>query len=188
MNSLVWCVKVSGTPVVMRKCGKCGNERFLSSGRFRVNANGSRIDVWLIFKCEHCNATWNMEVLSRVRPGDIDTERYRSFLCNDKAAAMRCALDGDLLRRNNVVLDAAAFLLDIQGEMPAVDVDAQIVIKPDAPLGISASRVIAQKLGLSQNAVRRLAEEGYLTCGMDIRKKKLGESVAFDLHVGWERR
>jgi hypothetical protein len=83
MNSLVWRVKVSGSVAVVRRCGKCGCERFISSGRFRVNANGSRIDVWLIFKCEHCNATWNMEILSRVRPAEIGAARYRSFLSND---------------------------------------------------------------------------------------------------------
>jgi hypothetical protein len=76
----------------------------------------------------------------------------------------------------------------VQGELPPSGTDTRIVIEPDMPLGISAARVIAQKLGLSQSAARRMAEEGLLVCDADIRKKKLGESVSFDLRTGWDGR
>jgi hypothetical protein len=127
-----------------------------------------------------------MEILSRVRPAEIGAARYRSFLSNDEAAALQYALDGNLLRRNGAAADDGALMLDVQGELPPSGADTRIVIEPEMPLGISAARVIGQKLGISQSAARRMAEEGLLVCDADIRKKKLCESVSFDLRTGWD--
>ncbi len=41
----------AGTLRVYHRCGKCGKKRdFINSGKFRVNANGNLLDVWLIFR------------------------------------------------------------------------------------------------------------------------------------------
>ena len=186
MEPLVWRVKVTGAPMILHRCGKCGCERFVSSGRFRVNANGSRIDVWLIFKCERCNATWNMDILSRVRTGSIGAAHYRSFLNNDAATTLRYALDRDTLYRNGVVLDSDALMLNIDGPLPLGGADTRVVIKSTAPLHISVARVIAQKLGISKGAVRRMEAAGLLECTGGVRKVNLNTDVAFTLRAGWK--
>ena len=56
-----------------------------------MNANGKRLDVWLIYRCERCGATWNQEIFSRVKPSRIDKELYQAFLDNDWETAMRFA-------------------------------------------------------------------------------------------------
>lgn len=36
-------------------CSKCGAKtRFRNTKKFRVNANGNKLDVWLIYQCENC--------------------------------------------------------------------------------------------------------------------------------------
>ena len=40
---------------VYHRCGGCGKKReFVNSGKFRVNANGKNVDVWLIYRCSKC--------------------------------------------------------------------------------------------------------------------------------------
>ncbi len=40
---------------VYHRCGGCGKKQeFVNSGKFRVNANGNRVDVWLIYRCKKC--------------------------------------------------------------------------------------------------------------------------------------
>ena len=40
---------------VYHHCGGCGKrQEFLNSGKFRVNANGNNVDVWLIYRCRKC--------------------------------------------------------------------------------------------------------------------------------------
>jgi len=75
-----------------RHCSKCKKtSRFVCSGKFRVNANGKHLDVWLIYRCERCNTTWNQEIFARVKPSRIDKELYQAFLNNDYELAMRYA-------------------------------------------------------------------------------------------------
>ena len=40
---------------IIRRCGGCGKKMvFECAGKFRVNANGRRLDVWLIYRCQRC--------------------------------------------------------------------------------------------------------------------------------------
>ncbi len=79
-------------PASTRPCGKCGKQTdHICSGKFRVNANGKCLDVWLIYRCERCNNLWNMPIYSRVKPQSIPTELYQAFLENDEEVALEYA-------------------------------------------------------------------------------------------------
>lgn len=81
-----------GAPACLRHCSKCKKtSSFICSGKFRVNANGKHLDVWLIYRCERCDTTWNQEIYARVKPSRIDKELYQAFLDNDWETAMRYA-------------------------------------------------------------------------------------------------
>ncbi len=65
---------------VYRRCGGCGKKQeFVNSGKFRVNANGKNVDVWLIFRCKKCKHSWNMTIYERTRPGKIPRELFEAF-------------------------------------------------------------------------------------------------------------
>lgn len=92
----------AGSLRVYRRCGKCGRKQeFVNSGKFRVNANGNRIDVWLIFRCKKCKHTWNMTIYERVKISGIDPEKYEQFLANDPDLASAYGNNIRFLRRNN---------------------------------------------------------------------------------------
>jgi len=95
VGSLVsWRVVARGDAAVTRHCSGCGRDRaFASSGRFRVNASGRCLDVWLIYRCGSCGRTWNRAVHERVRPESLGADLER-FHRNDPALAARCAGTG----------------------------------------------------------------------------------------------
>ena len=86
---------------VYRRCGGCGKKQeFVNSGKFRVNANGKNVDVWLIFRCKKCKHSWNMTIYERTRPGKIPRELFEAFQENDEETALAYGTDTALLNKN----------------------------------------------------------------------------------------
>ena len=72
------------TYTIVRGCAGCGGKStYRCADRFRVNANGKRLDVWLIYRCERCKHTYNLPVYSRVLRDALSAEEYRALLAND---------------------------------------------------------------------------------------------------------
>jgi len=88
------------TPKVLNSCHRCKKTTaFYCSEKFRVNAQQKRIDVWLIYKCEHCESTWNYSILSRVHTNSIDKVLHQKFMNNDRETAWQHAFQIDQLRK-----------------------------------------------------------------------------------------
>lgn len=96
-----WTVLPEAAPAVSRNCPGCRKKSiFKNSGNFRINANGNKIDVWLIYRCEKCDTSWNMDIYTRISPGALEKDLYDRFLSNDKAAAMDYGCRKEILNRN----------------------------------------------------------------------------------------
>lgn len=96
-------VSYLNTIKIWHRCSGCGKKKhFINTGKFRVNANGNRVDVWLIYQCEKCKHTLNLTVYERKRPGQISQEEYDLFLDNDEKLAMEYGNDIGFLKRNKV--------------------------------------------------------------------------------------
>ncbi len=117
MLNYIWRVKPTSLPTVLRNCPKCGvRSEYECSRNFRVNANRNRIDVWLIYQCKKCKATWNMEILSRTDVRAIDKELYQRFLQNDRELAAHYAFDVNLHQRNRAAMEYSNLEYDIHGD------------------------------------------------------------------------
>ena len=87
---------------VYHRCGGCGKKQaFINSGKFRVNANGNRVDVWLIYRCKKCKHSWNLAIYERMRPSKIKKDDYELFMENDYELVSKYGNDIDFLKRNN---------------------------------------------------------------------------------------
>lgn len=88
---------------ILHKCSGCGKKmHFVNTGRFRVNANGNKVDIWLIYQCVKCKHSLNLTVYERRKPNHIPQEEYRRFLENDEDLALQYGNDKAFLKRNRV--------------------------------------------------------------------------------------
>ena len=84
----------------VRRCQRCRcPRRFQCANKFRVNANGKSIDVWLLFDCCSCGTTAKVPVLERVAVTRIGRARLQAFTNNDPDEVTAAAGDIALLRR-----------------------------------------------------------------------------------------
>ena len=84
---------------IIHKCGHCGKKMaFVNTGRFRVNANKNKLDVWLIYQCEKCRHTLNVPIYERAVVGSIPVALYEKFLGNDSALVARYGGDAGFLK------------------------------------------------------------------------------------------
>jgi hypothetical protein len=165
----IWRVFACATPTVSRACATCGaRRRFRSSDRFRVNAQQRRIDVWLVYRCSACDATWNLSVASRRTPEQLGADLVR-FERNDPALARSCAFDRGLLARAGARADDdVPFRVDAAG--PAARSTARGACARVAladPVEVRLERVIAAALRVSRSRVRAWAAGGSLVLHPD---------------------
>lgn len=149
--SVVWTVVPVEAPRPIRHCGRCGVDRaFVSSGRFRVNGNGRRLDVWLIYRCAWCELTWNHTLHTRVAPESLGA-RLDSYYNNDPELALALAFSAP------GPWEPVPFSV----EGPPVEA-GEVSLHLPAPVPIRLERLLAQKLGLSRSAVTAMVERGRL--------------------------
>ncbi len=156
-----WIIKPIETPKVLRSCPKCGGVRkFACSGNFRVNANGRNLDVWLIYKCEACDFTWNMAVLSRVKPEQIEKTLYAAFVANDPDTARRYAFDKSLLAQNHAAANCSELGYTLEKQL--VDGGNAVELTCGYDIGLRLDKVISEGLGISRSRAKTLLEQNGL--------------------------
>lgn len=88
---------------IYHRCGGCGKKQeFVNSKKFRVNANGSLVDVWLIYRCRKCKHSLNLTVYERTRPQKIPEDLFHAFQSNDEETALSYGENVEFLKRNKV--------------------------------------------------------------------------------------
>ena len=53
---------------------------YRNTNKFRINANGNKLDVWLIYHCTECKHTLNIAIYERKKVSSIPKEEYQCFL------------------------------------------------------------------------------------------------------------
>jgi hypothetical protein len=93
-------VTSTATPPITWHCPTCRRaEAFVCSERFRANANGKLVDIWLIYRCGRCDRTKNITVVERRPVAKVDRALLGAAMSNDAATARRLARDVGLLKR-----------------------------------------------------------------------------------------
>lgn len=103
------CLLVSGNPrhlsCASAQCGCGGLRAFQSSGKIRLNANGRKLDAWLIYKCLTCEKTWNRPIFERQNVRDIDPVVLDALESNDPQWIQKEMFNLEALRRKSQRVD-----------------------------------------------------------------------------------
>lgn len=178
-----WEIVPLETPAVRRACHKCKKKSlFGCSGKFRMNAQQKNVDVWLIYKCRQCDSTWNLPVLTRVHPLQIDAELYEAFAANDSAAAWRYAFDLEQLRRhcNEIDTDIA---YEVRGERIVLSelssAGIRIRLRSRYAFDLRLDKLLKRMLGISNSQLLRMIDkEAFITAPpVNIKKYKLNGTL-----------
>ena len=91
---------------VARNCPKCGRKtHYITTKKFRINANGNKLDVWLIYQCAECKHTLNLDIYRRQKVSSISKEEYQCFLDNKEQLAEMYGKNIRLFQRNKAEID-----------------------------------------------------------------------------------
>jgi hypothetical protein len=150
----IWRVEVLATPAWRDLCPRCGGvAAHDSTGCFRVNANGARHDLWLLYRCRGCGDTRKRRLAHRALASELPGGSLAPYLANDAACA----------RRHAFALRPAAPLpyRVLRPALPAAGPLAVRLALPE-PCGERWDRFLARELGCTRSAVARAAADGAL--------------------------
>ena len=103
---LPWVVRRTRLPLLSLRCMDCGSESATTGeGKFRVNANGKLLDVWLLVRCVSCHRTSKLTVHERAPVRSFDPAELHGYRANDLELVASRLLDPLLARRNRFTLD-----------------------------------------------------------------------------------
>ncbi|GAA4386231.1 DUF1062 domain-containing protein [Actinomadura verrucosospora] len=166
---LPWVVHRTRLPLLSLRCVDCLSESATTGeGRFRVNANGKLLDVWLLVRCVSCDRTRKVPVHERVPVRSIDPVQLHGYRVNDPELVASRLLDPLLARRNRFTLDwTGAWRLDVPSSWQDGAWPVRVEVVFEDPVPVRPDRLIAQGLGLSRNDVLRR-----IKCDVPLRRPR----------------
>ena len=151
---------------VIGNCPKCGRKtHFRNTKKFRINANGNRLDIWLVYQCEECKHTLNLAIYERQKVSSIPKEEYQLFLDNNEQLAEVYGKSVQLFRKNKADIDFTGLeygFVKLHETIESSGFGEQILVTVNNPYGlkIRPEKQIAMVLGLSRSQVKSLLEKG----------------------------
>lgn len=185
-----WAIAPEIAPRPLINCNRCGTVKaYRCSDKFRVNANGKRIDVWLIYRCVDCDNSWNFGIFERCNRRDIEPTLLAALESNDPALARRHSFDVVALRNrvarveefSDVVVHKQR-LCDNSDRATALE----LRIGLELPTSLRLDRLLAGELGISRSRLQALEEKRRLVVDPDgakaLRKPaREGTTIRIDL-------
>ncbi|MFB9982024.1 DUF1062 domain-containing protein [Mesorhizobium kowhaii] len=166
LSRIRWAIAPKTAPRPLINCNRCGTVKaYCCSGKFRVNANGKRIDVWLIYRCIDCDNSWNFGILERCNRRDIEPERLAALESNDPALARRHAFDVVALRsrvgRVEEFPDVAVHKQRL-GDTRESATGLELQLRLEMLTSLRLDRLLAGELGISRSRLQAMEERRLL--------------------------
>lgn len=154
---------------VIHTCPKCKEKSlFINTGCFRVNANGNKLDVWLIYQCEKCKHTKNLTIYERKHPAQLSKEEYERFLSNDTELAEEYGRNKNFFQRNKSVVAWEQVAYEYMDNAGKPIGETGIVYKPGDciyiediyHLNLHSQRLVADVLQCSRSKAKKMILDG----------------------------
>lgn len=179
VNKIKYEIVPNDTFKIIRGCAGCGCKQiFSSTGNFRVNANGNRLDVWLIYSCDKCRHTYNLPILERVNAEKIPRIEYQAFLANDKKIAFKYGTDKSIFTKNRAeiawnseqytVIPIDSKLIDIENDF------AEFTIYNKYNIPVREDKILSDILSISRSKIKKLLKDGQVVVNI-IKNKNLSD-------------
>lgn len=165
-----WTAIPQLAPQPWNVCSRCGGLRpFVSSGKARLNANGKKLDAWLIYKCGTCEKTWNRQIFERRNIRSIDPAVLEALQSNDRAWIRQQEFDLAALRREARRVDEFAEVEIVKKVLSNDGDPARLRIELVVPLPTSMrlDRLLAAELSLTRTELQALRAEAKLCIDPD---------------------
>lgn len=175
-RTALWVIRELGLPAIVKGCVACAATRHRPTGKFRVNANGKLLDVWMLICCVQCGRTSKIPVYERTRAQSLQGERLAMFENNDPAMVRDLAMDATLASKAAYQLDwSGTWELDTgarcrEPERPGL-APLTILIRFELPAPIRVEKLLTTGFGLSRSAIRSMVDSGRIRLPMAIGAK-----------------
>lgn len=158
----LWRVEALALPPLLAPCARCARlVSFRCSERFRVNANGGRLDVWLLYRCAVCGAPHRERVLRRAAVEAIAPDERTGYQAAAPALVRRCAF-------------AAGARVEVpyrvvRPSLPSCGLVRARIVQQE-PCGARWDRFLARELDWPRARVARAAERGRVRVNVGARR------------------
>lgn len=194
-----WTITPKIAPQPWIVCSGCGKlKAFQSSGKVRLNANGRKLDAWLIYKCLTCDKTWNRPIFERQNVREIDPKILEALQSNDPQWIWTEAFDIQALRRKSQRVDEFSECEVAKGiargtaSSKAIEIELRVAL----PVSIRLDRLLATELQMSRASLQTLCDRGVIRIEPDEnsilrRRIKTGVVISInpgelDREIGWQ--
>ena len=180
----LWVIRELGLPAIVKACVSCRSARHHPTGRFRVNANGKLLDVWMLIGCELCGRTSKIPIHERIPVRALRSERLRMFETNDPAVVRDLAMDGALPGKAAYQVDWGG-TWELETDGPSCDLEREdpapleVLIRFELPAPIRVEKLLTAGFGLSRSAVRDMVDSGRIRLPMAIDAKAREDFTLF---------
>lgn len=188
-----WAIAPKTAPRPHLNCNRCGGlKAHRCSGKFRVNANGKRIDAWLIYRCIDCDNSWNFGILERCSRRDIEPAILQALESNDPVLARRHAFDVAALRSSIGRVEEfaeAAVQKEVLGDRLGNTTALELQLWLETPTSLRLDRLLASELGVSRSRLQVWEEKRLLVISPDGAKalrRPARTGTAIRIHLSGE--
>ncbi|PZP53691.1 MAG: hypothetical protein DI595_02745 [Agrobacterium fabrum] len=175
-----WTITPRTAPQPWFACNGCGGVRaFQASGKIRLNANGRKLDAWLIYRCLTCDKSWNRPIFERQNVRDISPVILEALQSNDPQWIRTETFNLEALKRKSQRID----------EFPEFDIEKRVKDEPPdwtaaeidlaVPFltGVRLDRLLASELGLSRSQLQKLYDSGGIRTPPDLLRRRLKDGA-----------
>ncbi len=158
-----WTIIPANAPEPWLNCNRCRSTMpFRTSGKIRVNANGKRVDAWLIYKCASCDSTWNRPILERRHVSTIEPQLLASLQANDPELFRRLAFEKWRRKLKVEHFDDVTVRKKVVSENTQPASRLEIVCVVPEMTGVRVDRLVANELRLSRSRIQNMQNVGHL--------------------------
>ena len=127
-----------------------------------MNANGKRLDAWLIYKCRSCDSTWNRPILERRHVSTIEPRLLAALQASDPDLCRRLAFEKWRRKLKVEHFDDATVRKEVVCGSAWPTGRLEIVCVVAETTGLRVDRLLANELRLSRSRVRSMQDAGHL--------------------------